>query len=75
MVWGPDVRRGDIYAMNPTFSNPGRAQTSYADAPIRNGDVANLALDLLELPAVPDSEHDFAQDLIALTAQPVSATG
>ena len=75
MVWGPDVRRGDIYTMNPTFSNPGRAQTTYVDVPIRNGAVANLALDLLELPPVPDSEHDFAQDLIALTAQPVSARG
>ncbi len=76
MVWGPDVPRGaDLYAINPTFSNPRQAQTDYDDSPIRNGDVANLALDLLELPAVPESEHDMAQDLIALTTQPVSATG
>ncbi|UUZ60087.1 alkaline phosphatase family protein [Nocardioides sp. B-3] len=54
MVWGPDVARGaNLYAINPTYSAPGRTQTTYADSPIRNGDVANLALDLLELPAVP----------------------
>jgi hypothetical protein len=76
MVWGPEVAGGaNLYAINPTYTNPRRARTTYADAPIRNGDVANLALDLLELPAVPDSEHDAAQDLVTLTAQPVSATG
>lgn len=76
MVWGPDVPAGaDLYAINPTLSNPRRAQSTYADATIRNGDVANLALDLLELPAIPDSEHDAAQDLDVLTTQPRSATG
>ena len=78
MVWGPDVARGaNLYAINPAYTNPKGDRTTYADAPIRNGDVANLALDLLELPAVPDSELDAAQDLdwLALTAQPVSATG
>jgi hypothetical protein len=76
MVWGPGVARGvDLYAINPTYTNPKRARTTYDDAPIRNGDVANLALDLLELPPVTDSEHDAAQDLVALTAPPLSATG
>jgi Type I phosphodiesterase / nucleotide pyrophosphatase len=76
MVWGPDVPAGvNLYALNPTYTNPKRARTTYAQTPIRNGDVANLALDLLELPAVPDSEFDAAQDLVVLTAQPVSATG
>ena len=76
MVWGPDVARGaNLYAINPTYKNPKGDRTTYADAPIRNGDVANLALDLLELPAVPDSEHDAAQDLVTLTAQPLSARG
>ena len=76
MVWGPDVARGaDLYAINPSYTNPRRDRTTYGDAPIRNGDVANLTLDLLELPAVPGSEHDAAQDLVALTAQPLSATG
>lgn len=76
MVWGPEVARGTgLYAINPTYQNPKGERTTYADAPIRNGDVANLALDLLELPAVPGSEHDAAQDLVALTAQPLSARG
>jgi hypothetical protein len=78
MVWGPDVAAGaDLYAINAAYTNPQRERTSYADAPIRNGDVANLALDLLELPAVPDSEHNAAQDLewVALTARPAAATG
>lgn len=76
MVWGPEVARGaNLYAINPTYTNPKRARTTYADAPIRNGAVANLALDLLELPAVPDSEHDAAQDLVTLTARQLSATG
>ena len=78
MVWGPGVAAGaDLYAINADYTNPQRARTTYADAPIRNGDVANLALDLLELPAVPDSEHNAAQDLdwVALTARPVAARG
>lgn len=64
MVWGPEVARGaSLYAINPTYSNPRRTQTTYDNSPIRNGDVANLALDLLELPPVPGSEHNQAQDL------------
>ncbi len=64
MIWGPQVERGaNLYAINPTYINPQRERTTYADAPIRNGDVANLALDLLELSAVPDSELDAGQDL------------
>lgn len=64
MVWGPGVARGaDLYELNPTYSNPKRTRTTYADAPIRNGAVANLALDLLGLPAVPGSEHNAEQDL------------
>jgi hypothetical protein len=76
MVWGPEVAPGaNLYAINPTYQDPMDDRTTYADAPIRNGDVANLALDLLELPAVPGSEHNAAQDLVTLTAQPLSARG
>lgn len=64
VVWGPDARHGDLYAMNPRFRDPGTAQPSYARRqPVRNGDVANLALDLLGLGAVPGSELDANQTL------------
>ena len=66
MVWGAGVERGtDLYDLNPDdYTNPGRRRTTYAGIqPVRNGDVANLALDLLGLGPVPDSEHDFLQNL------------
>ena len=66
LVWGPTVASGaGLYALNRDYANPGSRRTSYSDArqPVRNGDVANLALDLLGLGAVPGSEHDRAQDL------------
>jgi len=66
MVSGPGVTPGtDLYDLNPDYAKPGNRRTSYADPlqPVRNGDVANLALDLLDLPAVPGSEHNAAQDL------------
>ena len=76
VVWGAGVDPGtDLYALNPDYADPGRARATYAGAqPVRNGDVANLALDLLGLPAVPGSEHDVAQDLdvSASAAEPVA---
>ena len=66
LVWGPTVARGaSLYALNPDYANPGKRRTTYSETrqPVRNGDVANLALDLLGLPAVKGSEHDRAQDL------------
>ncbi len=66
IVWGRTVARGaDLYGLNPDYANPGDQRTSYADSqqPVRNGAVANLALDLLGLGAVRGSEHDRAQDL------------
>ena len=66
LVWGPTVARGaNLYQLNPDYANPGERRTSYADSrqPVRNGAVANLALDLLGLGAVRGSEHDRAQDL------------
>lgn len=72
VVRGPGVDAGgDLYELNPDYADPGRARVSYARArqPVRNGDLANLALDLLDLPSVPDSEHNAAQDL-DVTARP-----
>ncbi len=66
VVWGPTVARGaSLYRLNPDYANPGDRRTSYSDSrqPVRNGAVANLALDLLGLGAVAGSEHDRAQDL------------
>ena len=69
LVWGAGVAAGaDLYAINPTYADPGKARVGYAAAlqPVRNGDVGNLVLDVLGLPPIPDSEHDYAQDLEVL---------
>ncbi|RHW27659.1 hypothetical protein D0Z08_08280 [Nocardioides immobilis] len=64
LVWGRGVDRGDLYAMNPTYADPGRAQISFAGTqPIRNGDLANLSADILGLGPVPDSLWGFDQTL------------
>lgn len=65
-VWGAGVGRGDLYALNPgARADPGAEQPPIGAAPppIRNGDVANLALALLGLPSVPGSSIGAAQDL------------
>jgi predicted AlkP superfamily pyrophosphatase or phosphodiesterase len=66
VVWGPTVARGaGLYGLNSDYANPRDRRTRYSDPrqPVRNGAVANLALDLLGLGAVRGSEHDRAQDL------------
>ncbi len=66
LAWGAGVARGTgLYRINPDHADPGRRRTRYRSdrQPVRNGDVANLATDLLGLPAVRGSEHDSAQDL------------
>ena len=59
MVWGPGVKEGaDLYALNPQYVNPGNYGRPDYDArgqPIRNGDSANVSLQLLGLPAIPGS--------------------
>jgi hypothetical protein len=71
-AWGPGVPAGaDLYALNPTYADPGTKRVGYGAAaqPVRNGDVGNLVLDVLGLPPIPKSGLDYAQDL-EVFAQP-----
>jgi hypothetical protein len=64
VVWGPGVRHGDLYAMNPSYKNPGRTRPDVAGRqPVRNGDLANLVTDLLGLGPVPGSLFNAKQKL------------
>ena len=66
MARGAGVDRGvDLYAINAAYQDPGTRRTGYGASrqPVRNGVVANLALDLLDLTAVEGSEVDAAMDL------------
>ncbi|MEI7900942.1 MAG: Ig-like domain-containing protein [bacterium] len=73
-VWGASgVAGGDLYAMNPTCrTSPGpTANPPYTGLqPVRNGEAANLALDMLGLGPVPDSTIDSAQELQVETLLP-----
>lgn len=67
VVWGPGVEPGDLYAMNPSYVNPGRTRPDLTGPqPVRNGDVANLVTDLLGLGPVPGSRFDANQELRVL---------
>ena len=52
VVWGAGVEKGiDLYDLNPTRRDPGTARVGYeGPQPVRNLDLAALALDLLGLP-------------------------
>ena len=66
VVWGPGVRAGaDLYALNQDDRRePGSARVWLGGVqPIRNGEVANLALDFLGYPPVPGSTLNRRQDL------------
>ncbi|WP_182377959.1 alkaline phosphatase family protein [Nocardioides sp. WS12] len=57
LVWGPDVAAGDLYESNPDRHDPGTGRPSYDGAqPIRNLDLADAAMRVLGLPAVPPDE-------------------
>lgn len=67
MVWGPGVPRArNLYALNPSFRDPKGLRPKYSGKqPILNGDVANLATDVLDLPKVRGSELDASRKLNA----------
>ncbi len=64
VVWGRGIRSADLYDLNPDYAEPGTDQPAYGGPqPVRNGDLANLATELLGLGPVPGSELDAGQDL------------
>lgn len=65
IAWGAGVSRGtNLYRLNPERRRPGADQIRYAGRqPIRNGDLANLTLDILGLRAVPGSPINARQSL------------
>ncbi|WP_121254723.1 alkaline phosphatase family protein [Nocardioides ferulae] len=57
LVWGRDVRAGDLYELDDDYRHPERRRTTYAGRqPVRNADLANLVTRALGLGAVPGSE-------------------
>ena len=69
-VWGPGIQAGaDLYTLNSaTRTSPRQDENppyslETASMPIRNGDLGNLALSLLGLPAIPQSWINHGQTL------------
>lgn len=66
LTWGRGTAAGaDLYALNTERRDPRARRPGYAAGrqPVRNLDVANLALDLLGVGAVPGSEVGVDQEL------------
>jgi len=73
LVVGPDVPAGsDLYALNPSYRDPGVGRPTYDKVrqPVRNGAVANLATDVLGIRAVPGSQVGARQDLDVFATSP-----
>jgi hypothetical protein len=67
MVWGVGVARGaDLYRLNTGVrQDPGSGRPGYQamPQPVRNGELANLVADLLDMPAVPGSTFNRGRGL------------
>lgn len=66
LTWGAGIAKAELYQLNAAArTSPGEARPSFDDArqPIRNGDLGNLALSELGLPAIPGSRINAKQDL------------
>jgi hypothetical protein len=65
IAWGAGVAPGtDLYDLNPDRRDPGYDRVGWQGVqPVRNAELANLALDLLGLPRVPGARADRGQDL------------
>ncbi|MDQ6525491.1 alkaline phosphatase family protein [Nocardioides sp. LHD-245] len=65
--WGPGagVPNTELYKLNADRAKPGRTRPGFkaVPQPIRNGEVANVSLDILGIGPVPDSLWNSAQDL------------
>lgn len=70
MVWGRGVGTGvggaDLYELNAGYADPLETRLDYDvdPQPIRNAALANLATDLLDLPALPGSQINDPHDLL-----------
>ncbi len=66
-VWGPHARAGvELYSLNRTTrQDPGTTRPPYTDSvqPIRNGELANVALQILGLGSIPGSTINPEQNL------------
>jgi len=64
LAWGPGIEPADLYALNPSYADPGTRRPGYGGPqPVRNGMIANLAASLLHLPPVEGSTQDADQTL------------
>ena len=67
-VWAPGVPAGaDLYTLNAGLRQPAAnyPMTTYAGMqPIRNAEIMNLALDMLDLGAIPGSSFNSTQNLV-----------